>query len=36
MDIQEPLQIILTGDERLKNDAEWRIYQYRKGYLQKT
>ena len=33
--IQEPLQIILTSDERPNHDAKWRSYQYRKGDLQK-
>ena len=35
MAIQEPLQIILTGDERSKHDAEWRSYQDRKGDIQR-
>ena len=35
LEIQEPLQIILTGNERSKHDAEWRSYEDRKVDLQK-
>ena len=35
MEIQEPLQIILTGIEISKHDAKWRSYRYRKVDLQK-
>ena len=33
--IQEPLQIILTGNERYNHDAKWRRYRDRRGGIQK-